>query len=240
VELEVQMLLQKQFNFNEYLRVNYARCVCFFVLCALSISLVSCVTTQTKPYETHEKTIEMDGYTVDRPPGNNWKAIITTKDNKVEFSRKTPGNESDALSNQTIMINENGVTEKSMWKLSKLLIAKEYFRYEQSGLDRGALLRQIEIDESFNESNLKTINVNNKELYNSNTKYKSLKNDYTAIMIIEQSMYLYFPPGYKEDDKFIIFLVSESYPPEMNKSADRSIVFPVIKSLQIDLEKLNE
>jgi len=42
------------------------------------------------------------------------------------------------------------------------------------------------------------------------------------------------------NDKFMVFLVSESYEPDSRESADLSEILPVIKSLKIYLGTLNE
>ena len=51
-EGKMNYFFQKRFYIDECLRGSHAHLACFFVLCALSVSLVSCMSAQTKPYET--------------------------------------------------------------------------------------------------------------------------------------------------------------------------------------------
>ena len=186
------------------------------------------------PYETHEKTIDMGGYTVDRPPGEGWKAVVTAKDQKIEFSRETVDRDGNVLSTKSVLVKVQWAKDKNIWKLNKQEIAKQYFERERAGISFSTLSIYSKMD----EDKEKTIYVDNKKLYNVYFKQTTVKGD--LAMIAEQSMYLYFPPGYKNDDKFMVFLVSEGYKPERNELADLSVILPVIKSLQIDLEKLNK
>jgi len=62
------------------------------------------MSTATKPYVTHEKTIDMGGYTVDRPPGEGWKAVVTAEKQRIDFSRETTDGDSNFLSIKAIMV----------------------------------------------------------------------------------------------------------------------------------------
>lgn len=192
------------------------------------------MSTATKPYVTHEKTIDMGGYTVDRPPGEDWKAVVTANEQKIEFSRKTTDNDGNVLSIKDIIVRVQWAKDESIWKMSEQEVAKEYFDKERLGIRLSTFSMNSKID----EEKEKTIYIDNKKLYNGYFKLTTTKDDLT--MIAEQSMYLYFPPGYKNDDKFIVFLLTDGYKPERNDLADLSVILPVIKSLQIDLGKLNE
>jgi hypothetical protein len=105
---------------------------------------------------------------------------------------------------------------------------------ERAGLERAVLLGMSKIE----DQNEKIIYIDNRKLYNSYSKQKITNANKS--LFGEQSMYLYFPPGYKNDDKFMVFLVTEAYEPGSRESADLSEILPVIKSLKINLEKLNE
>lgn len=224
------MSFQKRFYINKYPRVKHARLAYFIVLCSVLMSLASCVQT-LKPYVTYEKTINMGGYTIDRPPEEGWKTVITAKDQRIDFSRETTDRDGNALSKISIMVRTQWAKDKTIWKLSKKEIANKYLEGERSGLKFSAALGIIKIE----DDKEKTIYVDDKKLYNGYIKHTSTKGD----VIIEMNMYLYFPQDYKRDDKFIIFLVSEGYKSERNEPADLSAILPIIKSLQIDLEKLN-
>ena len=192
------------------------------------------MSTATKPYVMHEKTIDMGGYTVDRPPGEDWKAVVTANEQKIVFSRKTTDKDGNILSMKDILVRVQWAKDESIWKMSEQEVAKEYFDKERMGLNYIAFSENLKIDEDTE----KTLYIDNKKLYNVYFKQTLIKGDLT--MIVEQSMYLYFPPGYTNDDKFLVFLVTESYKPEKNELADLSVILPVIKSLQIDPGKLNE
>ena len=175
----------------------------------------------------------MGGYTVDRPPGEGWKAVVTEEEQKITFSRG--GADGDVILNE-VLVRANWAEDKNLWKLSEQELAKEYFKDERAGIRFGGILMSVKIEED--EYKEETIYVDNKKLYNGYFRYTTEKGDIN--FIVEQSMYLYFPPGYKNDDKFIVFLVTEAYKPERNELADLSVILPVIKSLQLDLERLNE
>jgi hypothetical protein len=54
------------------------------------MSLVSCKSALTIPYETHETAIDMGSYAVDRPPGEGWNAVVTGKEQRIDFSMSEP------------------------------------------------------------------------------------------------------------------------------------------------------
>jgi hypothetical protein len=177
----------------------------------------------------------MGGYTIDRPPGEGWKTVVTAKEQRVEFSRDITDGDGNALSKKLIIVKAQWAKDKNIWRLSKQEIAKKYIEYERSDAELYLELSGVAgikiVDEKEN-----TIHMDNMKLYRCYGKTISPKGD----VIMESSMYLFFPPGYKKDDKFIVFYVFDIYKPERIESADLSVILPVIKSLQLDLEKLNE
>lgn len=227
------MLFKKQFHINTTSRQCLTCLAYFLFMCALSMSIVSCKSALTIPYETHDTTIDMGSYTVDRPPGEGWKAVIADKQ-RIEFTRKTMGDDGSVLLAEVILVKTQWAKAKNIWKLSEQEVAKEYFEFERAGLERG-VSSGILIIEYQDE---KIIYIDNRKLYNSYSKQKLTAGKKT--FDVEQSMYLYFPPGYKNDDKFMMFLFTVSTDPDSRESADLSEILPVIKSLKINPGKLNE
>ena len=228
------MLFKKQFHINTASRQCLIFTTCILSMCALSMSLVSCKSALTIPYETHDTTIDMGSYTVDRPPGEGWKAVIADKQ-RIDFTRIAMGDDGSVLLAESIMVKTQWTRDKNIWKLSEQEVAKEYFESERAGLVRGVLSGMMD---SIEDQTEKIIYIDNRKLYNSYSKHKLTAGKKT--FDVEQSMYLYFPPGYKNDDKFMVFLVSEAYEPGSRESADLSEILPVIKSLKINPGKLNE
>lgn len=185
--------------------------------------------------------IDMGSYTVDRPPGEGWKAVVTAKEQRIDFSRDTMGfsritmgNEKSILLRESIMVKTQWARDKNIWKLSEQEVAKKYFERERAGLERAVLFGMAKT-EHLNEN---ILYIDDRKLYNFYSKQKITNGNKS--LFSEQSMYLYFPPGYKNDDKFMVFLVTEAYEPGSRESADLSEILPVIKSLKINLGKLNE
>ena len=138
------MLFKKQFHINTEPRQSLICLAYFLFMCALSMSLVSCKSALTTTYETHEATIDMGSYTVDRPPGEGWKAVVTAKEQKIEFSRETMGfsritmgDEKSVISREGVMVKTQWARSKYIWKLSEQEVAKSYFENERSGLEQG-------------------------------------------------------------------------------------------------------
>ncbi len=183
----------------------------------------------------------MGSYTVDRPPGEGWKAVVTANEERIEFSRDTMGfsritmgDKKSFILREAIMVRTNWARTENIWKLSEQEVAKSYFENERAGLERHVLLGMAKTVHQTE----KIIYIDDRKFYNSYGKHKITNGNKS--LFTEQSMYLYFPPGYKNDDKLIVFLVSAGYEPGSRESADLSEILPVIKSLKINLEKLNE
>ena len=76
------MLFKNQFHINAASRQCLTFTTDILSMCALSMSLVSCKSALTIPYETHETTIDMGSYAVDPPPGEGVGILLLQAKNR--------------------------------------------------------------------------------------------------------------------------------------------------------------
>lgn len=196
------------------------------VLAVISL-LVSCAGTQGIRPEAGEQTVDMGHYTVNRPPGENWK-IETERDKRtVRFLRQPRSLFGGGLPVVMIQVSQNWVVSEK-WSLNEEETANDFRKSELSGM---VIMGVLPGNYGLREVRHDTMTIEGRKLYT--MSYKTLGGRlFGTDKIQEATLYLYFPPDFRDSHIFYNFVMSEVHDLQKPRESDPSLIFPVIDSVR--------
>lgn len=192
--------------------------------------LVSCSTTQTKKIHQHskEQTIDMGGYTVNIPPGENWDITVYKEASGKEYVEFLKQSKPKALPRTVILVLYNWVAQKDMLQWSEERIADDYRDGEVGDMTlNGVLTGSFELHNVTKDS----VILNGKKLYT--LSYTTSGGKFGTDKINECILYMYFHPNFKETHKFYLFIFNEVNKKDRPHPPDLTPVHSLIESLHI-------
>jgi len=204
--------------------------VFFVVLFLITIlpRLYSFAATTNIDQDRSEQAIDMGNYTVNAPLGEGWKVEVEKDKGAIKFSKQTKSFFGGGLPVTIIHVSRNWVLQEK-WNLSEEEIANDYRTGEAANMMvQGGVFGDYILEDVKND----TMTLDEKNIYTMSYKTTGGK-WFGKSKVQEATLYLYFPPDFKEKHAFYIFVMSEVHKRDKDKKTDFTQILPVIKSLRL-------
>jgi len=191
--------------------------------------------------------IDMGCYSIKAPPGENWGIETDKGKGIVKFQKlKIWALSGKILGSTLIQVMENKILQEK-WHLSEEEIADDYRNLEEKimieeGVKKGEYkLKEVKKDTTivdgrkFYTMSYKTTIGTWGEMIGSSIPAGAVGSPLLikVPIAVENIIYLYFPPDFKEKHNFFAFLISEAYERGSVISIDLKQIYPLINSFKI-------
>jgi hypothetical protein len=190
------------------------------VLAALTVLLGVGASTSSAQHEREPQTIEMEMYTVSAPPGGGWKVERDKKDGTIRFQKRNPVT--------IIQVSYNRVVKEEMLQWSEEQVASDYRQGEVGNMMVHGAIERTYVPQDVKQD---TISLDGKKLYT--LGYTTIGQPF-GNPNGQAILYLYFPPNFREEHTFYLFLMHVVIGNEdSSKQANFAPIHQVIDSFRV-------